>query len=118
MPGGNCPDANRRTPGRLQMKPDRKPDQTKRAIPGSRSGEIVKKARAPALQGWRQRLLQNVEDGISGTRIERKPNAERLLPRCAFGPSQLFGNLSGGGFLFRQALQFTHFGRRPRAPFL
>jgi hypothetical protein len=54
----------------------------------------------------------------SGTGIEGKPDAERLLSRGAFGPSQLLCYPRRGGFLFCHRLQLTHFGRRPSAPLL
>jgi hypothetical protein len=45
-----------------------------------------------------------LEDGISGTRVERKPDAERLLPRRAFSPSQFFGNPCRGRFISRTSV--------------
>lgn len=54
----------------------------------------------------------------SGTGIERQPDAECLLARSALCSTQSLGNLRGGGFLFRQRLQFANLGGRPRAPLL
>jgi len=35
------------------------------------------------------------------TGIEREPDAERLLPSCAFGPAQFLGNFCCGSFRSR-----------------
>ncbi len=68
--------------------------------------------------GRRRPVSQTLLLRKSGTGVEGQPDAERLLPRRALGPLQLFGYFRRGGFLFRQRLQFTNFGRRPSAPLL
>jgi hypothetical protein len=45
----------------------------------------------------------------SGTGIERKPHAERLLPRRPFRPFQIFGDTRSRGLPFRHRLQLTDF---------
>jgi hypothetical protein len=52
----------------------------------------------------------------SGTRVEREPDAERLLPRRTFRPPQLLGNLARRRFLPRHRFQITDFSRSPTAP--
>ena len=55
---------------------------------------------------------------LSGTGVERQPDAEGLLARCAFGSLQFLGNLRRRRFLSCHRLQLTNFSCSPGTPLL
>src|ERR1700722_7676289 len=71
---------------------------------------------------WRAGKPSNLASKLAaeslGTGVERQPDAERLLTRCAFSPLQLLCNLRCGGFLLRHRLEFTNFDCSPCTPLL
>ncbi len=52
---------------------------------------------------------------VSGPRIERQSQTERLLPSSALGASQRFGDTGRARFLAGQGLQCPHMFCRPGA---